>query len=324
MQSTFWDYAQRYFPLINSELSTAIPKEPKEAFGPISELIDSGGKRVRAVLCFLACQSLGGKQEDALPYAIILEMVHNFTLIHDDIEDFSNQRRSKPTLHMKYGTPSAINYGDMLFAIASKRIGRVESKEARDLINDTVLLIGEGQAFDILCREGSNFTTDAYTEMVKKKTGVLLGASCALGAMAAGKKEYVDALYMYGLETGTAFQILDDVLNLVGDEKEYGKDIGGDITEKKKTLMTIYLLEKASKKDKEKFIEMWNKDKMDQETVLQIIKLMKKYGAIEYATNVAKSFSDSAKKRLDNIKFKDPKAAEALRYFADFVIDRKF
>ena len=324
MQSSFWDYAQRYFPVINQELSAAIPREPKEAYGPIRELIESGGKRVRAVLCSLACQSLGGKQENSLHYSVTLELLHNFTLIHDDIEDFSQQRRSKPTIHSKYGMPLAVNYGDVLFALAVKQTSKFNSARARDIINDSMITVGVGQAFDLIYRNTWDFTSDSYLDMVKKKTGALLGASCALGAIAAGKEDCIDTLYAYGMETGAAFQIQDDVLNLVGDEKEYGKEIAGDIFEKKKTLMTIYLLESASKEDKERFLKLWEEDSMTQERAAEIIGLMKKYGTIDRATKLAISLSESAKSRLDGIAFKDEKAAEALRYFADFVVNRKF
>lgn len=278
-------------------------------------------------MCIIACEAVGGKAKDALPAAAAIEMLHNATLIEDDIEDDSEERRGKPCLHRIYGIPLAINAGDVLYFSSFLSIAKVKSQKVREMLVKSFIMIGEGQAYDIGWREKNvwDISEEDYKKMVTKKTGALIGAACAAGAYLGGADDKVaNALYEYGKSIGVAFQIQDDVLNLIGDVKKYGKEIGGDITEGKRTLMVVHSLNNGSATDKQRLIEILSSHTRDQKKINEAIEIIKANGSIDYAINYAREIVMKSKRKLQRIKFKNKKAAKILFDFADFFINREF
>ena len=214
-------------------------KEPKGLYEPIGYTLASGGKRIRPTLALIASSMFGGKQEDVLPAALALEIFHNFTLLHDDVMDKADIRRGRPTVHVKWDDNTAILSGDQMMIEAYKLIAQVpDNKVQRTLQMATGIC--EGQQYDVDFEKADNVSIDDYMMMIEKKTSLLLGYALRIGAYIAGADEaQQDALYHYGIHLGLAFQIQDDLLDVYGDPKTFGKAIGGDIVCNKKTFLLL-------------------------------------------------------------------------------------
>lgn len=224
------------------------PAAPSTLYRPISYTLSGGGKRLRPMLTLAACEACGGQPEQAINQAIAMEMFHNFTLIHDDVMDRSSKRRGRPTVFHRWGDVQAILSGDTLLTMAYQRLmlncPADRLPQVLDLFNRTSIEIYEGQQFDTYYENRDNIAIKQYMRTIRLKTGVLLAASCAMGALMAGApKEVVDALYEYGVNLGLAFQLRDDWLDVYGNAKELGKDIGSDIVNRKKTWLFITAME---------------------------------------------------------------------------------
>ena len=218
------------------------------SFGPISA---PSGKRIRPLLCLLACSAAGGEPRTALPAAAGLELLHNFSLIHDDIEDNSPNRRHRPTVWRLFGMPQACNAGDGMFSLAHLAFHRlrdlgVEERivlKALRLFDETCLSLTEGQYLDMAFEGRADVTVAEYFRMIAGKTGALLDASPQIGAVVAGAPaEHVELYHAFGAATGRAFQLQDDILGIWGDEAVTGKSAAGDILSKKKSLPIIFTL----------------------------------------------------------------------------------
>jgi geranylgeranyl diphosphate synthase type I len=325
-----------YIALRGSEVDREIEKviaknkEPQAVYGVIWDLLARGGKRFRPVMCMLSCEAVGGDSKKLLQIAAAIEMFHNFTLSHDDIEDNSEMRRGKPCLHKIYGVPLAINAGDGLFAMVwetSLLLDMPPKKivEAQRILADAFRRVLEGQGMEIEWYKNNKWdiTEEDYSNMVAGKTGALIAASCDVGAfLGGGKKKLRRALREFGNAVGIAFQIQDDILNIVGKEETYGKEIGGDISEGKRTLMVIHTLGKASPEDKKKLISILDEKTKDQSKVKEAIEILKKYNSPEYARKRAEKIVAKAKKGLE--KLPQSEAKERLLQLADFFINREF
>jgi geranylgeranyl diphosphate synthase type I len=209
------------------------------------------GKRLRPILCLLACAEVGGDPVSALPAAAAIEIVHNFSLVHDDIEDGDEVRRHRPTAWKVWGAPQAINMGDGMYTlafVAMQQLARhgVEAKivlKALDLFAQTCLELTEGQHLDMHFEQQLTVTVAEYMEMIQRKTAALIGASVAIGALIGGAKpEQIQALQRFGRTVGLAFQIQDDILGVWGDPEETGKAVGNDILRRKKSLPILHAL----------------------------------------------------------------------------------
>jgi len=260
----------RYIPYIESEMRDCLPvPDPAlagyygmlhyhlgwvdEHFAPAPALRNSG-KRIRPMLCVLACQAARGDAMQSIPAAASIELLHNFSLIHDDIEDDSPKRRGRPSVWVLWGIPQAINSGDGLFAIAHLAIGRLRDRgvlyerilAVRDIFDRTCLALTHGQYLDISFELRQSVSVDEYMTMVSGKTAALVGASAAIGATLASSP--ATAHYeTFGRELGLAFQIQDDILGIWGDEVLTGKSAESDIATKKKSLPVVYALERSEK-----------------------------------------------------------------------------
>ncbi|QLJ53280.1 MAG: Geranylgeranyl diphosphate synthase [Candidatus Fermentimicrarchaeum limneticum] len=317
---------------VDREIEKVIPrnKEPQAVYGVIWDLLGRGGKRFRPVMCMLSCEAVGGDSKKLLPIAASIEMFHNFTLSHDDIEDDSEMRRGKPCLHKIYGVPLAVNAGDGLFAMVWETSLLLEMSpkkifESQKILSDTFRRVLEGQGIEIEWYRKNTFdvTEEDYLNMVAGKTGALIAASCDVGAfLGGGKKRQRRILREFGNAVGIAFQIQDDVLNIVGKEEKYGKEIGGDISEGKRTLLVIHTLSKASPEDRKKLISILSERTKDQSKVREAIELLKKHNSPEYARKRAEDIVKKAKKGLEKLPQTD--AREKLLQLADFFINREF
>ena len=230
---------------------------PRSLFDPITYILSLGGKRIRPALALMACDLFGGKNEDVLQPALGLEVVHNFTLLHDDLMDEADRRRDKPTVHKLWNPNVAILSGDAMLICAYQLVAKANDKAILELFSRTALEICAGQQYDMEFESRSDVTEEEYLEMIRLKTAVLLACALKVGAMIGGASTAdADALYDYGIHIGLAFQLQDDLLDVYGDPKTFGKNIGGDILCNKKTFLLINALSVASEEQRQ-VMEDW-------------------------------------------------------------------
>ena len=244
---TFNEYLER---VNNAIKAIPYPEQPSHLYEPITYTMDLGGKRLRPVLVLMACEAVGGDINRALTPAIGLEMFHNFTLLHDDVMDKADIRRGKPTVHVKWDDNTAILSGDAMLTMATQLIAQAPADvmpQVLDLYNRTAMEIYEGQQYDVDFEKRNDVTVDEYLEMIRLKTSVLLGCACKMGALIGGADEATAQLfYKVGENLGLAFQLQDDMLDVWGDEATFGKAIGGDIMNNKKTFLLINAMQRAT------------------------------------------------------------------------------
>jgi len=237
-------------------------RQPVTLYDPIKYVLSLGGKRVRPVLMLLAYNLYKEDPEKIMTQAIALETYHNFTLLHDDLMDNADMRRGHETVHKKWNPNQAILSGDTMLLQAFQRMGQCEAdrrQQVMDLFTETTLEIGEGQQLDVEFESRNDVAEDEYIEMIRLKTSVLLACALKIGAILGGASEAdQENLYCFGEQIGLAFQLQDDLLDVYGDPKVFGKNIGGDITSNKKTYMLINAVNRADdvqRKELMKWIE---------------------------------------------------------------------
>lgn len=235
---------------LNKQIAAlSFPAEPAGLYEPISYTLASGGKRLRPQLAMLGAQLFGGNEDEVLPVALALEVFHNFTLLHDDVMDKAAVRRGRPTVHVRWNENTAILSGDQMMIEAYRLLSRIREDKLPEVLrmfNNMATGICEGQQFDMDFEQRELVTLDEYLHMIRLKTALLLAYALRMGAYVAGAD--IDAqqhLFDYGIYLGLAFQIQDDLLDVYGDEKTFGKAIGGDILCGKKTYMLLTALQKA-------------------------------------------------------------------------------
>ncbi len=234
-----------YLSLIENRLKEcASPKDPDSLYLPIRYTLEGGGKRLRPILLLAACDAAGAPAENAINQAAAIEMFHNFTLLHDDVMDRADMRRGRATVHVRFDERRAILSGDTMLTLATSLLAdgcpSALLPDALALFNATAIQIYEGQQYDLDFESRDDVTVDEYLMMIRIKTSVLLGAACALGALMAGAtRDIIKAFYRYGERLGLAFQLQDDLLDTYGDPIVFGKEIGGDILNDKKTWLRI-------------------------------------------------------------------------------------
>ncbi|MDE7461416.1 MAG: polyprenyl synthetase family protein [Paramuribaculum sp.] len=224
-----------------------LPQQPEGLYAPVRYTLDGGGKRLRPVLVLASADAFGADRDAAVMQAAGIEMFHNFTLLHDDVMDRADVRRNRPTVHRKWNEATAILSGDAMLTLASIIITRncddTRFRAVSDLFNRTAMEIYEGQQLDMDFESRTDVTISEYMEMIRLKTSVLLGCAAALGAIMSGASDKsVNAIYAYGEKLGLAFQLRDDYLDTYGSAETFGKKIGGDIRNDKKTWLLINAL----------------------------------------------------------------------------------
>ncbi len=305
--------------------------KPKVLYEASRHLIDAGGKRARPFLTLKSCELVGGRIEDAVPMAAAIELLHTFTLIHDDIMDEDTKRRGKPSVHAKWGVPMAITAGDLLFAkvyesvlnfVDSRRLQPKQILQALNLITKAAIAICEGQAYDMIFEKQELISEDEYFEMIGKKTASLLKTAAQVGAIVGGGTELqVRRVGDFSYYSGLAFQIVDDVLGLTADEGKLGKPVGSDIREGKKTLIILHALNNTRKNLRKQILSTLGNASVSPKEIMSVIEAVKNIGSIDYATVKAIQLGEKAKKQLSN--FPDSTAKRALLEFNDYLVNRK-
>jgi geranylgeranyl diphosphate synthase, type I len=301
---------------------------------PIWNILDRGGKRWRPALFLLICEALQKTADKYLDFAIIPEVIHNGTLVIDDIEDSSDVRRGNPCTHKIFGVDIAINVGNAMYFLPLLPLmlqrNEVSAEVQRDIYEiyvQEMINLSMGQAMDIAWHRGianaEDLNENDYLQMCAYKTGTLARMAAKMAAVIAGAEpNLVEKLGRLAESIGVAFQMQDDVLDLTG--KEFAKSkgcIGGDITEGKRSLMVIYTLKKADTKDKLRLREILNMHTSDQTLRNEAIALMQKYDAMQYVQETAQNMVLEAWKEVDNL-LPTPEAKEKLKAFAEFLIKR--
>ena len=318
---------------VNKFIETVVDLEskPKVLYRAARHIIDAGGKRLRPFLVLKTCKLVGGNEDDALATASSLELLHTFTLLHDDIMDQDEKRRGVPSVHAKWDTPTAIVAGDLLFAKVYESITkhtdpkRVKPKRTLQVlqeVSEATIALCEGQTRDMLFEDRETVSEEEYFEMINGKTAALFEVSARCGGLLGGAtKNQVKKLGEFGHYSGLAFQIIDDVLALTADEKVLKKPIGNDVREGKRTLIVVRALEKASKKQQKKILETLGNKDASTEQIQETIALIDSLGAIAYAKKLADRYISKAKKAL--AKFPEGEDKEDLLNLADLIFARQ-
>lgn len=289
-------YKKDFLSYLNSQIKTS---EPTNLYQPITYILQLGGKRLRPILTLLTCDIFGGSVKKALPAALAIEVFHNFTLIHDDIMDKAPIRRGKDTVHKKWNENIGILSGDAMLILAYQSLENYEGELFKKLtteLSKTALEVCVGQQLDMDFETRNDVSISEYLEMIKNKTSVLVASAMKMGALIANaNSNEAEAIYNFGLNLGLAFQLQDDYLDTFGNQKEFGKRIGGDIDENKKTYLYLKAIEVADEKDKAQLIYMYNTESTTTkvEKVTSIFKFYKVDALIrnEIALYTQKAFS---------------------------------
>ena len=300
-------------------------KEPKGLYEPIAYTLSSGGKRLRPTLALIAAALFGGNEEDVLPAALALEVFHNFTLLHDDVMDRAAVRRGRPTVHVKWDDNTAILSGDQMLIEAYRLLSGVPADKLPQVLkwfNEMATGICEGQQYDVDFEHMEEVSIADYMKMIELKTSVLLANALRTGGYIAGANEaQQQALYLFGLHIGLAFQIQDDILDVYGDPKTFGKAIGGDICCNKKTLLLLTALQTADAASQAELNQWLAVNDRPEEKIAAVTALYNRLGVREAAEAVMEEHTALALKQLEQLP--QNAACEQLRQLAAKLITRK-
>lgn len=293
-------------------------------YEPIEYALSAGGKRIRPVLVLMGADAFGEKASEAIRPAIGIETFHNFTLLHDDVMDNSDVRRGRPTVHKKYNANTAILSGDTMLTLATQFVTEVENSKLREVLdtfNRMAICVYEGQQLDMDFEHAENIRLDDYLQMIEGKTGSLLGASVKIGAIIGdASEEDARLMYEYGVNTGLAFQIQDDWLDTFGDATTFGKPIGGDILNGKKTYLYVAALASGGQ-NAEALRAAFNMPPTEMK-VKAVTRLYEKIGVGEMCRKAVGNYSSKALKALNATSLPDEKK-EVFRKLAEKLIGRK-
>ena len=323
MTKTMDSELQMRAALVTRAIEELLPVvHPRPLYEASRHLVDAGGKRLRPSMLLLAGQAAGGDAETLAPAAVSIELIHNFTLIHDDIMDNADVRRGRPAVHKLWGQSGAILAGDTLYSKAFQVLSITKARTdlilgAMNILSRTCTDICEGQWLDMEFEAKERVSEAEYMEMIEKKTGVLYGASAGIGALLAGASpQVVAALDEFGRLTGMGFQLQDDVIDLITPEKVSGKRQGGDLIEAKKTLIMIHAFAH------DVAVPVFGKKDATAEQISEAITALQKSGSIEYARSRAEDMVQKGKLALQVLP--DSKAKATLLELADYMVKRRY
>ena len=312
--------------IVNKYLNSKLNGNPKKLYDAAGHLIVNGGKRLRPYMVIRSCQILGGKSSTAMIAASAVEMVHNFTLVHDDIMDNDEMRHGVPTVHKKFGMPIAILAGDVLFSKAFQIIS--ESKLSPNATTHLISRLAkacvdvcEGQLLDIKMADEKRIPTEAeYITMIGKKTAALFDVSCAMGAICAtNKPKDISNLSTFGRNLGIAFQITDDLIGVMGDPKITKKPVGNDLREGKKSLPILMAIKLAKGNEKKIILKAFGNSKISKNDLNKAVEVIRSLGIEEKVRNQALKYAEKSEKSL--IRYKGIAKIE-LTALLDFVVKR--
>lgn len=301
-------------------------KEPRNLYEPIEYILALGGKRMRPVLTLLASEIFNKDYKEALPAATAIEVFHNFSLIHDDIMDDAPLRRGNQTVHEKWDINTGILSGDAMLILAYQYFENYEPQifqKLAKLFSKTALEVCEGQQYDVDFETRDDVTINEYLKMIEYKTAVLVGAAMKMGAIVAEtSQENANLIYDFGLNLGIAFQLQDDYLDAFGDPKTFGKQVGGDIIENKKTYLYLKALEFGSTEQKEQLLHLFSIQPIDNADKIESVKqIFIETNSANETQNAIKEFTQKAFSTLDKLDVKDSKK-EVLRVFGEKLMNR--
>lgn len=319
---------EHYKQLIENYLSApSIQKDPVNLYSPITYILSLGGKRMRPVLTLMAADIFNTDIKKALPAAIAVEMFHNFSLVHDDIMDDAPLRRGNETVHEKWNVNTAILSGDAMLILAYQYFEGYEPKifqALAKLFSKTALQVCEGQQWDVDFEERENVTIPEYLKMIEYKTAVLVGAAMKMGAIVAETtEENCNLIYNFGLNLGVAFQLQDDYLDAFGDAETFGKQVGGDIIENKKTLLYLKALEFANPQEQEVLKQLYTTKNTENTNKVDTIKaIFTKTGADTAIKALIKEYTLLAFTTLADMDIDEEKKV-SLKKFGENLMARK-
>ena len=312
--------------VVNKYLNSKLKGNPKKLYDAAGHLIVNGGKRLRPYMVIKSCQILKGKIPNAMPAASAVEMVHNFTLVHDDIMDNDEMRHGVPTVHKKFGIPIAILAGDVLFSKAFQVISdtKLSTSSTTQLISrlaKACVDVCEGQLLDIKMAEERKIPSQAeYITMIGKKTAALFDVSCAMGAICAtNKASDISNLSSFGRNLGIAFQITDDLIGVMGDPKITKKPVGNDLREGKKSLPILMAIKLANGNDKKIILKAFGNSKVSKKDLSKAVDVIRSLGIEENVRKQALNYAEKAKKSLS--KYSGSAKVELIALL-DFVVQR--
>jgi len=304
----------------------AITKEPRNLYEPISYILKLGGKRLRPTLVLIAAEIFGKSYKDSLDAALAIEVFHNFSLVHDDIMDAAPLRRGKETVHEKWDVNTGILSGDVMLVNSYQLLDTYQGdifKELTQVFTQTAIEVCEGQQYDIDFETRDDVTIPEYLKMIEYKTAVLIGASLKMGAIIAGASTTDKTMiYDFGRLLGLAFQLQDDYLDAFGDPKTFGKQVGGDIIENKKTFLYLKALEGASNDEQKQLEGLFSLYPDDPTEKISTVKqLFRTTGAKEATRLEIEKYTQKAFALLESIKVPEDKK-EILQFFGANLMHR--
>ncbi len=316
-QTTFLDYLSLQFK----------EEEPAGLYDPMRYILELGGKRIRPVLALIAADAVGGDVKKALPAALAVEVFHNFSLVHDDIMDEAPLRRGKATVHEKWDANTGILSGDVMLVKAYQCLDAYPAelfKELTQLFSQTAKEVCEGQQYDMDFPQQDSVSQAEYLHMIKNKTAVLLGCSLQMGAMIGGlSREESQPFYDFGIELGLAFQLQDDYLDAFGDPLTFGKQVGGDIIENKKTLLYLLALEKGDKGQQVQLEELFSSQPEDPSDKIATVKTLFKATKADLAIQqLMEQYTYKALVEVEKFAISEEKK-DLFRQFAKALMERK-
>ena len=305
----------------------SLDKTPQSLYAPVEDILGLGGKRIRPVLALLAADAVGGAYKKALPAALAVEVFHNFSLVHDDIMDEAPLRRGQATVHEKWNTNTGILSGDVMLVMAYECLNVYPAPlfaALTQLFSRTAREVCEGQQYDMDFPFQESVSREEYMEMIRLKTAVLLGCSLQMGAMIGGLNQDESVpFYTFGIQLGLAFQLQDDYLDAFGDPENFGKQVGGDIIENKKTLLYLLALEAANDQQQSTLIELFNSSPKNPTAKIDQVKaIFSATGADIAIKRLMEQHTQQALKEVEKFKVSQEKKA-VFETFAMQLMERK-
>lgn len=324
---------QQLSNLIDERLSELnLPEDPSLLYDPVRYTLSLPGKRVRPYLTLMGCGLCNGDIEEAIPAALSIELLHNFTLLHDDIMDRAEKRRGEPSVYKKWDSNAAILSGDAMYAKAFKQLQYYGTKERYsknsyrlilDLFLDSAEAVCEGQAFDLMYEQAKEVSVDQYLKMIEGKTAALISGSLAMGGAVAGAQDrQIRELQLVGQKTGVAFQIQDDLLDIIADPEKFGKKTGGDIVEGKKTYLTLLALQRSDKNQRQTLEKQLASADNSEEEIEQVIALYEDLDVIADTKKAIEYYYEEAIEHLDH--FEATEYKEEIISFLNRLISREY
>lgn len=319
--------------LIDTRLASSVRNsEPRDLMQGSLFVLTAPGKRVRSILMILSCEAVGGQLKQAIDAAVAMEMLHNFTLVHDDVMDNAPTRRGRATVHTKWGLNNAILVGDVILGLAYRTFLKSRTNNIRpaiEIFTDAFIEVCEGQAFDLEYEDRRSISLHEYTRMIGKKTGKLISSATELGAVLGnGTPKQIAALRTFGRHIGRAFQIQDDLLDVVANAHELGKKIGGDIIEGKKTFLLVQALRRSRGAEKARLRELMTRgsrpvaSRAQRQLVKEVTSIYERSGAIEAAQTQIRRETVAGIRALRSLAPSDPRSM--LEWISEMLVRRTY